>query len=514
MHRLVAVWLLLFPMPLFAAPKPNIVVILADDLGYGDVRYLNPAGKIPTPHIDRFAAKGVAFTDAHSASSVCSPTRYGLLTGRYCWRTQLTSGVLGGYSDRLIETGRETIASVLKKQGYRTACFGKWHVGMDWTKKDGTTLRSRGNAAIDYVDQWNVDYTKRIANGPGSVGFDAFFGIAASLDMPPFAFIENDAPTEIPTVDKTWVRTGPAAKSFEAIDVLPTLTKKATEYIAARAKEPTPFFLYLPLASPHTPILPSKEWQGKSGLNAYADFTMQTDAAIGEVLDTLQKQGIADNTLVIITSDNGCSPQAKFPELKMKGHNPSHIFRGTKADIYEGGHRVPFLVRWPGHAKPGVKSDRLVCLNDIFRTCAEVAETTRADDAGEDSFSFLSEIGGAKSDIGHRTDVVHHSVDGSFAIRDDKWKLCLCPGSGGWSTPRPRRDDSDKLPPVQLFDMAIDPSETTNRAVQFPEVVERLRKRLQSHVDRGRSTPGTDRKNATEVNVERAGQAAQKLIPK
>lgn len=245
--------LLLLPLCLAAVsdkkPKPpNVVYILADDLGYGDVKCLNPGGKIATPNLDLLASQGMTFTDAHSGSSVCTPTRYGILTGRYAWRSTLKRGVLGGYSPRLIEDGRLTVPALLKKHGYHTACVGKWHLGMDFPLKDG-------GVAKDYPDAWKVDYAKPIANGPRSVGFDRYFGISASLDMPPYVFIENDRFQGVPTVEKKWIRSGPATREFEAIDVLPRLTEKATTYVRERAKAGAPFFLYLPLTSPHTPIL-------------------------------------------------------------------------------------------------------------------------------------------------------------------------------------------------------------------------------------------------------------------
>jgi arylsulfatase A-like enzyme len=496
---------------LTAAP-PNVVVILADDLGPGDVRALNPAGKIATPHLDRLAAVGLVFTDAHSPSAVCTPTRYGLLTGRYCWRTKLQSGVLGGLSPPLIEPGRPTLASVLRKQGYHTACVGKWHLGLGWELKPGAAVNPLGIETREQVQ--GVDYAKPFAGGPLAFGFDHFFGIAGSLDMVPYTFLEDDRVAKQPTEDQDFAmmlgrkpgrtRKGPTAPGFDAADMLPQLTRRAVAYIDERAKAEKPFFLYLPLASPHTPILPTSEWQGKSGLNPYADFVMQTDAAVGEVLAALKKHGLAENTLVIFTSDNGCSPQAQFPQLRAKGHDPSAGFRGHKADVYEGGHRVPFLVRWPGRIKPG-KSDRLVCLTDVFRTCAELAGAAVPDAAGEDGVSFASAWAGQGP---ARTDVVHHSINGSFAIRRGKWKLCLCPGSGGWSAPRPGRDDATKLPPAQLFDLAADPAEKVNLIDKYPEVAAQLTKLLEKQVADGRSTPGTPQANAVAVDVRKAGREA------
>ena len=514
-----ALALALFAATSSAAPaKPNIIYILCDDLGYGDVKCLNPQGKIPTPHLDKLAAAGMYFTDVHSSSSVCSPTRYGIMTGRYNWRTKLQSGVLGGLSPRLIEPGRLTVAQLLKNNGYHTAAIGKWHLGMDWVKKEGKTVAELNVESADQIH--NVDYAQPIKNGPNAVGFDYYYGISASLDMVPYTFIENDRVTKLPTVDKDFpmflgraqgkCRLGPAAPDFEVEDVLPTLTTKAIGYVksrAADAKAGKPFFLYLPLASPHTPIAPTKEWQGKSGLNFYADFVMQTDAAIGQLLAELDKQALAENTLVIVTSDNGCSPQADFPALLAKGHNPSYEFRGHKADIFDGGHRVPFLVRWPARVKAGTLSQQLLCLTDFMATAADIAGAKLPDTAAEDSVSFLPALlGTAKASL--REAVVHHSINGSFAIRQGNWKLELCRDSGGWSDPRPGTPKAAALPPVQLFDLDKDIGEQINVQDKHPEVVARLTKLLEKYIADGRSTPGTPQQNAVPVQLVKTAKAA------
>jgi len=491
--------------------RPNILLILCDDLGYGDVKCLNPDGKIATPNMDRIAREGMIFTDAHTSSAVCSPTRYGLMTGRYNWRSKLQQHVLGGLSPRLIEPGRLTIASMLKQQGYHTACVGKWHLGMDWVKLPGKEVSELSIETREQV--FNVDYSQPIKNGPNSVGFDEYFGISASLDMVPFTYIENDRVVKLPTEDrgfelmggrgKPMTRLGPAAPGFDDDDVLPDLTKKTIEIIdrrAAAAKQGQPFFIYLPYASPHTPIHPKGDWLGKSGLNPYADFVMQQDHAIGQLLDTLDKHGLTDNTLVIFTSDNGCSPQAKFDELLAKGHNPNHVFRGHKADIYEGGHRVPFLVRWPGRVKAGSKTDQLTCLVDVTATLAEIVGTKLPDTAAEDSVSFLPTLIDQTAKSG-RTTLVSHSINGSFAIRDGSWKLCLCPGSGGWSKPLPGAKDAANLPPNQLYDLSVDIGEQTNLQDRHPETIMRLTKLLEKYVANGRSTPGEPQQNAVAVKI-------------
>jgi arylsulfatase A-like enzyme len=509
-----------FSVALSAAPaKPNILYVLCDDLGYGDVKCLNPKGKIATPHLDKLAAGGMIFTDVHSSSSVCTPTRYGIMTGRYNWRSKLQSSVLGGLSPRLIEPGRLTVAQLLKNHGYHTAAIGKWHLGMDWVKKEGQTVAELNIESAAQVN--SVDYTQPIKNGPTAVGFDYYFGISASLDMVPYTFIENDRVTKLPTVEKDFpmflgreqgkCRRGPAAPDFEIEDVLPTLTAKAINYVksrAADAKAGKPFFLYLPLASPHTPVVPTKEWQGKSGLNFYADFVMQTDHSIGQLLAELDKQGLAQNTLVIVTSDNGCSPQADFPGLLAKGHNSSADFRGHKADIFDGGHRVPFLVRWPARVKANTLSQQTLCLTDLMATAADLIGTKLPDTAGEDSVSFLPALLGQEQHTPLREAVVHHSINGSFAIRQGHWKLALCRDSGGWSDPKPGSPKAAPLPPVQLFNLDTERGEQTNVQDQHPEVVARLTKLLEKYVADGRSTPGAPQQNAVPIQLVKATKAA------
>jgi arylsulfatase A-like enzyme len=502
-HQLCAVLavLALWPCaPLRAAEplRPNIVYILCDDLGYGDVHALNPQrGKIATPNLDRLAAQSMVFTDAHSGSSVCTPTRYGILTGRYCWRTRLQAHVLDGTSPHLIDPGRLTVATLLRRHGYATACIGKWHLGMDWPRKPRVADREKAGQGGD------IDYTKPITNGPNAAGFDYYFGISGSADMPPYTFIENDRVTVVPTVEKTWIRKGAAAADFEVDDLLPTLTRKAVAYVGERArgaKQGEPFFLYLALNSPHTPILPSKEWRGRSGLNAYADFVMQTDAAVGELLAALEKQGLTENTLVIFTSDNGCSPAAGIVELERKGHFPSAVYRGYKADIWDGGHRIPFLACWPGKIKPGSQSAQLICLTDLMATCADLLGEKLPDNAAEDSVSILPALcGGDKAPL--REAVVHHSINGRFAIRQGQWKLEFCPGSGGWGQPSDAKAAAEGLTSVQLYDMTRDVGEQRNVCQEHPETVKRLTRLLEQHLATGRSTPGRPQKNDVPVDI-------------
>ncbi len=482
---------------------PNIVFIMADDMGYGDVACLNPESKIPTPNMDRLAKEGIIFTDAHSGSAVCTPTRYGVLTGRYSWRTRLKSGVLWGYSRPLIEKKRKTVASLLKENGYSTACVGKWHLGLGWQIKDGYEYSDSSRETGEYVD-----YSKPIKNGPTTLGFDYFFGIPASLDMLPYVYIENDRVVEAPTerVAQTegyrFYRGGPIAPGFRHSEVLPTCTQKAVDFINNHAEKKTdePFFLYFPLSAPHTPILPAKEFKRKTKLGAYGDFVYQCDWTIGQVMEVLERNGLAKNTLFIVTSDNGCSPMADFKDLAEKGHNPSYHFRGHKADIFEGGHRIPFIARWPEKVQPGTECDDTICLTDLMATAADIVDTKLPDNAGEDSVSILPDLlGTAKEPVREAT--IHHSINGSFSIRQGKWKLELCPGSGGWSDPKPKEARRLEMPEVQLYDLSVDIGEKENVYDKHPEVVERLTKLLQKYVDDGRSTPGTVQNNDRDVDI-------------
>ena len=481
--------------------RPNIVYILADDLGYGDVLAFNQEGKIATPHTDRLAEEGMRFTDAHSGSAVCTPTRYGVLTGRYAWRTRLKSGVCWGYSVPLIDADRLTVASMLKQQGYRTGCVGKWHLGLKWALKDKTKTPSDSPS-----EPWdNIDLAKPIVSGPNQVGFDYFFGISASLDMHPHVYIENNRVTKVPTKiapasgGKKFWRKGPIADDFKHIEVLDKLTAKAVGYIESQSKE-APFFLYFPLTAPHKPIIPSSEFQNKSDLNEWGDFVMQVDWTIGQVMNAVERKGLAANTLFIVTSDNGATPGADFPTLIKKGHDPSHIYRGHKADIFEGGHRVAFVARWPVVIKADSESNETICHTDLLATAAEITGFDLPDNAAEDSISILSLMKQTEQSP-VREATVHHSVNGSFAIRQGKWKLLLCPGSGGWSDPKPAKAIKDKLPNVQLYDLSTDIAESTNLQKKHPDVVKRLTSLLQKYVDEGRSTPGKPQANEGTVKI-------------
>ncbi len=462
-----------------SADQPNIVLILADDMGQGDPSVYNGSSKIPTPHIDRLADEGIRFTDAHTPSSVCTPTRYGLLTGRYAWRTSLKSGVLWGYSPALIDTQRTTIASLLREEGYTTAAVGKWHLGLG--AQDSTA------------------YSAPLHPSPVDYGFDSFFGIPASLDMEPYVYVESDRVVQAPT-DRVarsehrreggggfW-RAGPAAPGFSHIEVMPRTTDRAVDFITrqADAERDAPFFLYLPFSAPHTPWLPTATYRDTSGAGYYGDFVAQVDGAVGRVLDALDRQGFAENTLVIFTSDNG----AHWPEADIDtwGHDANNGWRGQKADIWEGGHRVPFVARWPGHVPPGAISTETICLTDLMATLAAVVGAGLDRDEGVDSYNVLPALLDQPYDGPIREATVHHALNGMFAIRQGPWKLIEGRGSGGFTAPQ-RRDVGADAPPGQLYHLDQDPQETENLYDERPEVVERLNALLDAYRAQGYSRP-------------------------
>lgn len=456
---------------------PNIVFILADDMGYGDPGSYNPASKIPTPNIDRLAAEGLSFSDAHTPSAVCSPTRYGVLTGRYAWRTRLQSGVLWGYSPLLIDEGRLTVASLLGRHGYRTAAVGKWHLGLGSGEQ--------------------TDYARLLRPGPNAVGFDYFFGTPASLDMTPYVYVENEEVVALPTdsIDASTMRRsggngfwrgGAIAPGFRHIDVLPTLTDRAVAFIEGQERSGRPFFLYLALTAPHTPWLPTADFVGRSGAGPYGDFVAQVDAAIGAVLDALARTGFDDKTLVFVTSDNGAHWLAS--DIQEYGHRANGTLRGQKADIWEGGHRVPLIARWPGRIAAGSSSDETISLTDLLATVADIVDATLPPDAGEDSYSLLPVLLGEGTESPLREATVHHSLNGMFAIRQGPWKLIEGRGSGGFSEPR-SLEPAPGEPAGQLYNLEDDPGEVVNLYAERPDIVTRLRALLRQYREAGRSVP-------------------------
>jgi len=475
--------------------NPNIIFILGDDMGYGDVGAFNKDCKINTAHLDQMAADGMIFTDAHSTSGVCTPTRYGVITGRYSWRSFLKSGVLTGKSRAMIPKDRTTVASMLKQHGYNTAMIGKWHLGWDWDLQDPSTFEGMG---WNEGDDENIDFTKEVTHTPNDVGFDHSYGISGSLDMAPYVYVENGKVTGQPeamTVDTgkyTWWRGGPTGVDFDHEDVTPNLFRRSISYIEEQSKTDDPFFLYLPLPSPHTPILPTKEWLGKS-INPYTDFVEMIDHYIGQLIETTQKSGIEENTLIIFMTDNGCSPEADFDILGAAGHDPSFVFRGHKADIYEGGNRVPCIAKWPATIEAGKSTAALVGTVDLMATLADIIGYDLQDDEAEDSFSMLPLFKGSD---GPRESFIHHSVNGSFAIRKGDYKLIMCGGSCGWSFPTQKDVATlDSFPPYQLYDLSADPGETNNLLYEKEEKVAELKKLLTEQINAGRTTPGINQQN-------------------
>lgn len=457
------------------ADHPNIVYVMCDDLGYGDVQCLNPEnGKILTPSVDRLAQQGMVFTDAHSGSSVCTPTRYGLLTGRYSWRTVLQRGVVQGFAANLIASDRPTVASFLKQQGYHTGIVGKWHLNFQYADPVSGEILERtenGKKGLARVGS-------KIPDGPLTRGFDYFHGFHHAGDME--AVIDGDRVIQHDAV----------------VNMLPRITQRSVQYIDHRAKvdRDCPFFLYVAFGSPHSPIVPTEAWQGKSGLGSYADFVMQTDAGFGEILDALDRNDFTENTLVIFTSDNGCSRIANISELRKQGHHVSAHFRGSKADLWDGGHRVPFVVRWPGKIVPGSSSNQLICHTDLFATCAEILGRDLPRNSAEDSVSILPAFS-EQPIVSTRAGVVHHSVSGHFSYRLGRWKLLLARGSGGWTAPQERAARKAKAPVAQLYDMEADPGETTNLFDSKPAIVQQLLTQLERDVRSGRSTEGPEAGN-------------------
>ena len=477
--------------------KPNVIFILADDLGYGDVSCLNPQGKINTPNIDRIAAEGLKFTDAHAASSLCSPSRYAVLTGRYCWR-KLSKGIVNVFGDTILPPQRMTIANMLKKQGYSTACFGKWHLGMGWNK----ISEEPGKLP-------QVDFTKPVTAGPTTNGFDTYFGVDVP-NWPPYCFIENKNTIGIPSgesplklsIEEISIK-GPTVENWDLKKILPSITDRACKYIEEKANDVNPFFMYFPLTSPHTPLAVNDPWRGKSGLNLYADYVMETDAMVGRVLDILKKMNIEDNTIICFASDNGCAPVIGVKYLEAHGHYPSYIFRGYKAHAWDGGHRIPFVMRWPNTIKPGGAYNHHVCLTDFFATIAAITGFNIPDSAGEDSISFLPVLNGNNSPV--RDVLISHSGFGKFAIRKGPWKLILCAGSGSprvvdnLATPSDTQAKELGLPPYQLYNLDYDIGEMHNVYSERPDVVKELVEILRGYVANGRSTPGGVQPNDIEV---------------
>lgn len=477
--------------------SPNIVYILADDLGVGDLSCYNQDSKIQTPNIDKLASEGMRFQDAHSGASVCTPTRYGLLTGRYCWRTGLKERVLSGYDPGLISEDRETVARLLKRNGYHTALVGKWHLGLDWQCKPGGNIPDIKNDITESEEK--IDFSKPITNGPLQAGFEYFYGLAASWDFPPYIFIENDMIVEQPAIKKgglvknyfpelppeevtksnrniplSWWRDGYASPDIKAEDAVKIITEKSISIIE-KQDENEPLFLLVSYTAPHTPVVPRDAFLGLSQCGIYGDFCSELDYAVGEIIAALKKKNVFDNTIFIFTADNGASLRA-IPRAKQKefNHSPSQIYKGYKANLAEGGHRVPFIVSWPAKIQTNTVSNALVTLNDFYATCAELLGETPQPDAAEDSFSMLSSWMNEKEESDSLRIVIHNDFRGYFGIRKGDWKLIY---------PREGKE-------IALYNLKSDPAEKDNLLQKYPEKVQELTGDLTAAIENGRTTEG------------------------
>jgi len=494
-----------------ASEKPNVIIIFADDMGYGDVSYLNPEARTFTPHIDNLARNGVTFSKAHASASVCTPSRYGLLTGRYAWRSESGGHVGSGFEEPIIEQGRETIATIFKNEGYTTACIGKWHLGLNWETKDG----SRNVVYDDNTGLSNVDYTKKVTNGPNDYGFDYSFILPASLDMPPYVFLRNHLTVDPDVIltpemypdrlDNTeyawdkkhtsehdvywgkgvWWRRGEISRSLRVENVLTEILEDGISFIEKHTSEKPsdPFFMYLSLTGPHTPWMPTDEFKGKSSIGTYGDFILNVDHVVGQVNETLKKLDIDENTLIIFSSDNGAYwPQS---EIELQNHDPNWGSRGQKGDIWDGGHRMPLIMSWPSHIKNPLVYDHLVSLTDLFATFADFTNQKLSKDSGEDSFSFLHVLNGNTDKI-TRNSMIHQSSGLMFSLRKDGWKFIDGLGSGGFTAPS-KIDPVPGGPSGQLYQIIKDPLESENLFLQFPDKAEHLKRELNQQIKQGHS---------------------------
>lgn len=490
-----AVGLSFFPVE--AQEKPNIIFIFADDMGYGDVSGLNPDARTRTPAIDKLIGEGITFTEAHASASVCTPSRYGLLTGRYAFRSEKGAKGVSGFDKPVIEPERETLASVLKKAGYTTACIGKWHLGLGWQTKD--EKEPRMDAKTGYS---NVDFNKKLTSGPNNFGFDYSFIHPASLDIPPYVFIRNHEvidPDVILTTDYyparldttiyawdkkhtddlavywekgVWWRQGEMSRSFRVEECHPTIVKEGVAFIDnhATADVETPFFLYIPLTGPHTPWMPTEQFKGKSSVGHYGDFILDINNAVEQIRNALIRNDIYENTILIFSSDNG----AYWPpeEIELYAHNSNQGRKGQKGDIWDGGHRVPLIFTWPAKIKQPYTCGHLISLTDFFATFHDLTGQIPADNNGEDSFSFWKVLNGETNNP-VRHSMVHHSSGGFYSIRSGNWKYIVGLGSGGFSHPS-KLNPPKKGPFGQLYNLKDDIGEERNLYLQYPEKVSEL----------------------------------------
>jgi arylsulfatase A len=498
--RILFVSLILFSSWAFVQGKtsrPNIVVILSDDVGWGDISANQPSNKFKTPAVDQLAKEGMRFTNAHAPHAVCTPTRYSLLTGRYCWRTFLREGVLPGYSKALIPPTRMTLASLCKEQGYATGAFGKWHIGLDWQPIEGDpgdfhygSQIHAANQALADISQ-RVDHSAPIKGGPTHIGFDTFFGTPSNRGRIP-VFMRDDRIVGSPVRDKSGLMRDPKMRGDTVDDLY---VDEAIAFMERAVDEKKPFFVYLPINAAHGAVDVPKEFQGKSGVSSRADKVLWVNKSVGRITESLTKTGQASNTLIIYTSDNG--PFSFRGEDLKQGHDASGPYRGFKTDAWDGGTRVPFIARWPGKIKPGTTNDKLLSLTDIMATLSAVFDKPLPDWAGEDSFNQLPSFLGEPEGAG-RESMITQSYTGILSIREGKWKLILdTKGSGGFYRYSPEVQRHTTMSPWrpdmsdsgQLYDIEKDPYESTDIISKHPEVVNKLKHQLRAYINSGRTRP-------------------------
>lgn len=473
--------------------QPNIVVIYADDMGYGDLNCQNPDSKIPTPNLDKLASEGMRFTNAHSSSGICSPSRFGLLTGMYHWRRQ--HGIVNSFGKPFFNDSDITLPQLLKTKGYTTACIGKWHLGWDWQfKNEPSGEAEQFGKLVKFYQPQDIDWSKPIEGGPISRGFDYYFGDDV-INFPPYAWIENDRLLEIPTetMDPNEVgfktkegrwefRAGPKVKDWNPYEVLPTLTRKAVEWIKSR-NENEPFFLYFPLPSPHAPIIPNDEFDNKSKAGAYGDFVFQTDWVAGQVLQALKEKGLDENTIVIFSADNGTEAYA-WERAEKFGHFSMGSDRGLKQDVWEGGHHIPFIFKWPGHTKAGSVSKEVISQVDLMATLARIVGVELPENAAPDSYDITPVLKGKKYKSPLREATVHNTYPEIWGLRKGEWLYIN--NSTGSQREMPEsfkklRGYGDFITNGLLFDMEKDPEQRVNLHEKYPEKVKEMNKMLQQY---------------------------------
>ncbi len=488
------------------ARLPNILFILADDLGYGDVACYHARSKIPTPHLDRLASEGMRFTDAHSPSTVCTPTRYSILTGRMAFRTGMRGVFAGVGGPCLIEASRLTLPAMLRDQGYRTACIGKWHVGMTFLDAQGQPIEARG---VEGVEQ--IDYSRSIPDGPLHRGFDHFFGTACcpTTDWL-YAYIDGDRipipPTDL--LDRSQLpqhpyandcRPGRVAPDFDHEEVDLVFLEKSLDFLVRHRRDypDRPFFLYHSMQAVHLPSFAADPFKGKTDHGPHGDFIFEMDHIVGELMDALDRLGVAENTLVIFASDNGPEVPTVLDMRAAYGHDGAYPWRGVKRDQWEGGHRTPLIVRWPGQVRAHSVSDQLISLTDVMATCAAIVGTSLPAAAAEDSYNMLPALLETAGGRPVRQYLLQQTISLDLSIREGRWKYLDHQGSGGnnyeregpWGMKAYALPETDPEAPGQLYDLRADPGERINLYRRHPEVVDKLKSQLEHYKSTGRSAP-------------------------